>query len=153
MSPRSSRSCHQMPPPSSPGSASPSMAATSPRDVTGKVGRRRICRAHYGDSVTQERPLSPGLSFGVAAAAYAVHRPGYARAAVEWALRYAPGPRVLDLGAGTGKLTGALLEQGAEVSSVEPDPGMLVELRRALPTVRASPGSADEIPLPDASVD
>jgi SAM-dependent methyltransferase len=60
---------------------------------------------------------------------------------------------VLDLGAGTGKLAGALVALGAEVIAVEPDPAMLAELRRALPAVRALPGSAEAVPLPDASVD
>jgi 16S rRNA A1518/A1519 N6-dimethyltransferase RsmA/KsgA/DIM1 with predicted DNA glycosylase/AP lyase activity len=72
---------------------------------------------------------------------------------VRWALEHAPGRRVLDLGAGTGKLTAALLASGAEVVAVEPDPAMLAELRRALPPVRALPGSAEAIPLPQASVD
>jgi SAM-dependent methyltransferase len=92
-------------------------------------------------------------SFGAAAVAYAEHRPDYAPAAVRWALEFAPGPRVLDLGAGTGKLTGTVAALGAEVVAVEPDPAMLAELRRALPAVRALPGSAEAIPLPDASVD
>ncbi len=92
-------------------------------------------------------------SFGAAAAAYAEHRPGYAQAAVRWALETAPGSRVLDLGAGTGKLTEALVSLGADVTAVEPDPAMLAELRRGLPAVRAMRGSAEEIPLPDASVD
>jgi len=60
---------------------------------------------------------------------------------------------VLDLGAGTGKLTATLVALGADVIAVEPDPAMLTELRRALPAVRALPGSAETIPLPDASVD
>jgi SAM-dependent methyltransferase len=60
---------------------------------------------------------------------------------------------VLDLGAGTGKLTGTLIALGVDVIAVEPDPAMLTELRRALPTVYALPGNAEEIPLPDASVD
>jgi len=72
---------------------------------------------------------------------------------VRWALERALGPRVLDLGAGTGKLTATLVALGADVMAVEPDPAMLTELRRALPTVRALPGSAEAIPLPDASVD
>jgi len=63
---------------------------------------------------------------------YAEHRPDYAQAAVGWALEPAPGPRVLDLGAGTGKLTATLVALGAEVIAVEPDPAMLTELRRAL---------------------
>jgi ubiquinone/menaquinone biosynthesis C-methylase UbiE len=69
---------------------------------------------------------------------------------VRWALEPAPGPRVLDLGAGTGKLTAAL---GAEVTAVEPDPAMLAEPHRALSAVRALPASAEAVPLPDASVD
>jgi len=92
-------------------------------------------------------------SFGAAAAAYAEHRPDYARAAVRWALEPAPGLRVLDLGAGTGKLTATLVAAGLDVTAVEPDPAMLAELRRALPDVRARPGTAEAIPLPDASVD
>ncbi|WP_410672909.1 class I SAM-dependent methyltransferase [Amycolatopsis sp. cmx-4-68] len=92
-------------------------------------------------------------SFGAAAGAYAEHRPGYAPAAVRWALAAAPGARVLDLGAGTGKLTSTLVELGADVTAVEPDPAMLAELRRALPAVRALSGGAEAIPLPDASVD
>ncbi|MGW4112376.1 class I SAM-dependent methyltransferase [Actinosynnema sp. NPDC004786] len=97
----------------------------------------------------------PGLasSFGTAAAAYAEHRPDYAEAAVRWALERAPGARVLDLGAGTGKLTGTLVALGVDVVAVEPDPAMLAELRRALPTARALSGGAEAIPLPDASVD
>jgi SAM-dependent methyltransferase len=94
-----------------------------------------------------------GSTFGEVATAYAQHRPDYAQAAVHWALERAPGPRVLDLGAGTGKLTATLVALGAEVVAVEPDAAMLTELRRALPTVRALPGSAEAVPLPDASVD
>ena len=101
----------------------------------------------------QEERLLLSSSFGTAAVAYAEHRPDYAQAAVRWTLERAPGPRVLDLGAGTGKLTATLVALGAEVIAVEPDPAMLTELRRALPGVRALPGSAEAIPLLDASVD
>ena len=92
-------------------------------------------------------------SFGAAADAYGQHRPDYAQAAVRWALEPARGPRVLDLGAGTGKLTVTLVALGADVIAVEPDPAMLMELRRVLPAVHALPGSAEAVPLPDASVD
>jgi SAM-dependent methyltransferase len=102
--------------------------------------------------VTNE-PARLSASFGSAAAAYATHRPDYAQAAVRWVLHAAQGPRVLDLGAGTGKLTGTLLDVGADVVAVEPDPAMLAELREALPNVRAVEGSAEAIPLPDGSVD
>ncbi|MEU9478065.1 class I SAM-dependent methyltransferase [Streptomyces sp. NPDC048191] len=101
----------------------------------------------------QDERLLHASSFGAAAVAYSEHRPDYAQAAVRWALQPAPGPRVLDLGAGTGKLTATLVALGAEVVAVEPDPGMLTELRRSLPDVRALSGSAEAIPLPDASVD
>jgi SAM-dependent methyltransferase len=103
--------------------------------------------------VEQDERVLYGSSFGAEAAAYAEHRPDYAEAAVRWALEPAPGLRVLDLGAGTGKLTAMLDALGAEVTAVEPDPAMLTELRRALPAVRALPGSAEAIPLPDSSVD
>ncbi|MEV6208259.1 class I SAM-dependent methyltransferase [Kitasatospora sp. NPDC051914] len=101
----------------------------------------------------QDERLLHASSFGAAAVEYAEHRPDYAQAAVRWALEPAPGLRVLDLGAGTGKLTAGLVALGAEVVAVEPDPAMLAELRRSLPGVRALPGTAEAIPLPDASVD
>jgi SAM-dependent methyltransferase len=94
-------------------------------------------------------------SFGAVAAAYAEHRPGYPRAAVEWALRPVLGGtrvRLLDLGAGTGKLTAAMLEFG-EVVAVEPDPAMLGELRARHPGAHALAGSAEAVPVPDSSVD
>ncbi|MER7250398.1 class I SAM-dependent methyltransferase [Kribbella sp. NPDC000426] len=94
-----------------------------------------------------------GAGFGVVARAYAEHRPGYTGDAVGWVLEGAPGRRVLDLGAGTGKLTAALVELGVDVVAVEPDAAMLGELRRGLPGVRAFVGGAEEIPLPDGSVD
>jgi SAM-dependent methyltransferase len=98
-----------------------------------------------------------GSSFGAVAAAYAEHRPDYPADAVRWCVapagRDIASLRVLDLGAGTGKLTTVLAGLGADVTAVEPDPAMLAELRRGLPSARALPGSAEEIPLPDASVD
>jgi SAM-dependent methyltransferase len=100
--------------------------------------------------------LRHGSSFGTAAAAYAEHRPDYAEAAIRWALepvRSRQPLRVLDLAAGTGKLTASLVSLGADVTAVEPDPDMLAELRRQLPAARALPGHAEEIPLPDACVD
>ena len=91
------------------------------------------------------------------AAAYAEHRPDYPVDAVRWCVapvgRDIGSLRVLDLGAGTGKLTTMLAGLGAEVTAVEPDPAMLAELRRGLPSVRSLSGSAEQIPLPDASVD
>ncbi|WP_100813708.1 class I SAM-dependent methyltransferase [Microbacterium lacus] len=96
------------------------------------------------------------MSFGRAAAIYEAGRPEYPAAAVEWMLEpvVARSPlRVADVGAGTGKLTRALLAVGAEVVAVDPDPAMLDQLRAGLPHVRTVEGQAERMPLPDASVD
>jgi SAM-dependent methyltransferase len=98
-----------------------------------------------------------GSSFGAVAGTYNEHRPDYPAAAVRWCVaplgREVAGLRVLDLGAGTGKLTTLLAELGADVTAVDPDESMLAELRRQMPSVRALRGPAEEIPLPDGSVD
>jgi SAM-dependent methyltransferase len=104
----------------------------------------------------RDERLRRGSSFGAAASAYAEHRPGYASAAVAWALEPVNERRplrVLDLGAGTGKLTETLVGLGADVTAVEPDPSMLAELRRQVGSVRSMPGRAEQIPLPDGAVD
>jgi len=108
------------------------------------------------DQAEREYRALHGSSFGAAAAAYAEYRPGYAEAAVRWALepvRASEPLRVLDLAAGTGKLTATLVRLGTEVTAVEPDPAMLAELRREFGSVRSLPGRAEDIPLPDTSVD
>lgn len=93
-------------------------------------------------------------SFGAAAAAYDRHRPGYPVEALAWGLAPAPGRAVLDLGAGTGKVTTGLLAlPGTTVVAVDPDPAMLAQLSSRLPDVDTRVGVAESIPLPDASVD
>lgn len=92
-------------------------------------------------------------SFGNVAPAYDEHRPDYPEAAALWILASAPGTRVLDLAAGTGKLTRVLAAMGLDVVAVEPDEAMLGELRENLPAVRSVQGRAETIPLPDGSVD
>jgi SAM-dependent methyltransferase len=97
-------------------------------------------------------------SFGAVAAAYAEHRPDYPEAGLRWGLEPAVTRRgaildVLDLGAGTGKLTASLVALGHRVTAVEPVAGMLAELRARVPDATALAGGAEEIPLPDASVD
>ncbi|HYB35702.1 MAG TPA: class I SAM-dependent methyltransferase [Mycobacterium sp.] len=92
------------------------------------------------------------LSFGAAAAAYERGRPSYPPEAIDWLLP--SGARnVLDLGAGTGKLTTRLVERGLHVVAVDPIPEMLEVLRTSLPETPALLGTAEEIPLDDNSVD
>ena len=96
------------------------------------------------------------LSFGSQAAAYERGRPSYPPEAVDWLL--APSDTwaardVLDLGAGTGKLTTRLVERGLQVVAVDPIAEMLEMLRTALPDTPALLGSAEQIPLLDNAVD
>ncbi|WP_136036943.1 class I SAM-dependent methyltransferase [Microbacterium sp. K35] len=95
-------------------------------------------------------------SFGGQAGSYEVGRPEYPFEAVAWMLDRAPAGarRIADVGAGTGKLTRALVAgEGAEVVAVDPDPAMLAALRDAVPGVPTFVGTAERLPLPDASVD
>jgi SAM-dependent methyltransferase len=122
-------------------------------DETGAAAPETASRETAAE--TDDR-LRHGASFGAAAEAYAEHRPGYTEDAVRWALEpvWSRRPlRVADLGAGTGKLTATLTGLGADVTAVEPDSAMLTELRRQMPAVHSVPGSAEDIPLPDGSVD
>ena len=91
-------------------------------------------------------------SFGAAAGSYQRGRPEYPQSVVEWLV-----PRraktVLDLGAGTGKLTWPLVAAGLKVTAVEPAQGMREQLAAAVPGAAVLAGAAERIPLPDASVD
>jgi SAM-dependent methyltransferase len=96
------------------------------------------------------------LSFGSQAAAYERGRPSYPPSAVDWLLSPtagAPVHDVLDLGAGTGKLTSRLVERGLNVVAVDPIPELLDVLRTTLPDTPALLGTAEHIPLPDNSLD
>jgi SAM-dependent methyltransferase len=93
------------------------------------------------------------LAFDSVADVYESSRPGYAPDAIDWLATRLPFRHVLDLGAGTGKLTRQLVAAGADVVAVEPGPEMRAVFRRALPNVDVHEGSAEAIPLPDASVD
>jgi SAM-dependent methyltransferase len=91
-------------------------------------------------------------SFGSAADQYDRFRPTYPEEAVRWVAGEQPA-RVVDLGAGTGILSRALTALGHEVIPVEPDEEMRARLAAVSPDLTPLAGSAEAIPLPDASVD
>ncbi|SKC66007.1 class I SAM-dependent methyltransferase [Krasilnikoviella flava] len=94
-------------------------------------------------------------SFDRDAAVYAQVRPTYPREALAWLLP-AGARDVLDLAAGTGKLTERavdLVDNGTHVVAVDPSAAMLAELAARLPGVATHRGTAEAIPLGDASVD
>ena len=91
-------------------------------------------------------------SFARVADAYERARPGYPADAVLWLAGETPCD-VVDLGAGTGKLTRSLAALGHHVVAVEPLPEMLDRLRAAVPGVTAVVGTAESMPLPDDSTD
>jgi SAM-dependent methyltransferase len=95
-------------------------------------------------------------SFELVADLYERARPEYPQEAVAWVaskLGLGGSSTIVDLGAGTGKLTRALLATRGRVIAVEPGDAMRAELERALPDVRALRGAAESIPLADDSVD
>jgi len=105
---------------------------------------------------TGDRVADLAGAFELAADEYERGRPGYPADAVEWIVRrlsLRPGRRVLDLAAGTGKLTRLLVATGAQLIAVEPGSKMRAQLLRTVPTAETHAGSAEQIPLPDASVD
>jgi SAM-dependent methyltransferase len=100
----------------------------------------------------QEWRRAQATSFGAAAEAYERGRPLYPPAAIDW-LVPAHATRVVDLGAGTGKLTRQLRERGLDVIAVEPSAGMRDQLRRAVPGVPVLGGKGEQLPLAAGSVD
>lgn len=98
-------------------------------------------------------PVEPRLSFNSIADVYERSRPLYAPDAVAWVAQRLPFERVLDLAAGTGKLTRQLLPLAASVVAVEPGAEMRTVFERVLPDVELLDGAAESIPLADESVD
>jgi ubiquinone/menaquinone biosynthesis C-methylase UbiE len=94
--------------------------------------------------------------FSAAGDAYELGRPSYPRAAVALLVReleLSPASTVLDLAAGTGKLTREVRPLVGRVIAVDSSEGMLGILRDGLPDVDARVGTAEAIPLPDGTVD
>ncbi|QAY68664.1 class I SAM-dependent methyltransferase [Xylanimonas protaetiae] len=91
-------------------------------------------------------------SFSTGASSYAAVRPSYPDAAVDF-LVPAGTRRVLDLAAGTGKLTASLVARDLDVVAVEPSAPMLAQLEAALPGVETHIATAEAIPLAEGTVD
>jgi ubiquinone/menaquinone biosynthesis C-methylase UbiE len=106
--------------------------------------------------VDAARVSAPADAFGRAAREYELGRPGWPEELVDEAAReLGLGPRaaVLDLAAGTGKLTRLLVRRFGRVVAVEPDEAMLDVLAEVVPEAEALSGSGESIPLGDAEVD
>jgi SAM-dependent methyltransferase len=94
----------------------------------------------------------PPTSFAGVAEAYERGRPSYPEEAVRWLVGDEP-LDVVDLGAGTGKLTRVLVSLGHRVTAIEPLPEMLELLPAAAPGAFAMLGNAEIMPLPDDYAD
>jgi SAM-dependent methyltransferase len=111
----------------------------------------RLRREHRAVTI---HPSAAG--FDRSAPDYERGRPTYPPEAVAWlvaALRIAPGTTVVDLAAGTGKLTRLLVPTGATVVAVEPVAGMREQLRSLVPGVDVLDGRAEAMPVAGGSVD
>ena len=100
--------------------------------------------------------LAAEVGFGSAADRYDRGRPSYPADAVAHLvseLGIEPGRTVVDLAAGTGKFTASIVPTGARITAVEPVAAMRAVLERECPTVEAMDGTAEAMPLEDASVD
>src|SRR5581483_5347865 len=100
----------------------------------------------------RRRVIEPARSFDLAAEEYERTRPDYPDAVLEL-VPVGAEATVLDLGAGTGKLTRVLARHYARVIAVEPLDGMRAILERVVPEAEALSGRAEQIPLPDSAVD
>lgn len=99
---------------------------------------------------------SAARGFDRAAEDYERGRPDYPAEAIDLLvseLGLGPGSTVVDLGAGTGKLARALVPTGAHLVAVEPVAGMRTQLARTVPGAEVRAGTAEAIPLADASTD
>ena len=124
------------------------------RFATGACANVLDAHCHYDvhhsplGGIVTERQLIGGLGFGTVAQTYDNIRPGYPQSAIDWVFVGLGGSLdVVDVGAGTGKLTAQLLGPGRRVHAIEPDPNMLRVLTNKLPTVTGHIGTGEALPL------
>jgi SAM-dependent methyltransferase len=99
---------------------------------------------------------APPDAFGRTAREYELGRPGWPEELLDQVidgLGLEPVAEVLDLGAGTGKLTRELVPRFERVVAVEPDDAMRAVLEEVVPGAKALVGRGEAIPLADGSVD
>jgi SAM-dependent methyltransferase len=101
--------------------------------------------------------MSEPFSFEVVDALdYDELRPEYAPDAVAWVAErcgLGPGSRVVDLAAGTGRLSGLFLRIGVDVIAVEPAANMRAVLERRFPALHTIVATAESMPMDDGAVD
>jgi SAM-dependent methyltransferase len=99
---------------------------------------------------------APPDAFGRTAREYELGRPGWPEELLDEViaeLGLGSQAQVLDLGAGTGKLTRVLVPRFARVVAVEPDDAMRAVLEEVVPGAEALAGRGESIPLAAGSVD
>ena len=144
---RGCRSCWRWTPPPQPGQrgGAPGGRRADPTGPSSRPSRSRSTTASSGSS---DGPHAAATGFSRSADAYDRARPDYPPAALAWLgerLDLRPGRTVVDLAAGTGKLTRPLAAIGAEVVAVEP----VAEMRARIgPAARALDGTAEAHPAP-----
>lgn len=115
---------------------------------------------HLAEPAYSATPLRPKVqrdaatAFTTGGALYHRVRPGYVSGVASWLVGNGNAQAdVLDLGAGTGKLTQDLIDLAGTVYAVDPSEDMLGQLAASLPRVHTLLGTAEDLPLPDESVD
>jgi SAM-dependent methyltransferase len=104
--------------------------------------------------MSQHELHDAALGFATGAGAYERARPSYppeAIALIVDKLALGPSTTLVDLAAGTGKLTRLLAPTGARIIAVEPVEGMRRELAEKVPGIEVRDGTAEHMPLDDGA--